>query len=65
MWDYTADAYATQAQHDPVWALERLITFGLHGTRIDRTLLKQYIGQLRIPDDRRAFLDLLLWNRPF
>lgn len=65
MWDYTDDAYATQAQHDPIWALERLITFGLHGAHIDRALLERYIGELRIPEDRRAFLNLLLWNRSF
>lgn len=65
MWDYTADAYATQARRDPVWVLERLISVGLGSERLDRALLEQYLTTLRIPEDRRAFLELLLWDRPF
>lgn len=64
-WDYDKTEYQKQAKADPKWHLERLINYGLEGQRLNRELLVQHIKNLRIPDDKRAFLELLLWNKPF
>ncbi len=64
-WDYTNEAYQKQAAADQVWRLERMINYGAPDGKIDRKLLERYLPQLRIPDNRRAFLELLLWNKPF
>ncbi len=64
-WDYQQKEYDKQAKADPVWHLERLINYGLAGEKIKRDLLEKYFAKLRIPDDRRAFLELLLWNKKF
>lgn len=65
VWDYTKEEYEKQAKTDPLWHLERLVNYGLDGEKIDRELLKKYLPKMRIPPDRRAFLELLLWNKPF
>jgi len=65
MWDYTKNEYEKQAAADPIWKLERLINYGLGEEKIDRELLKQFLSKLRIPENRRDFLELLLWNKPF
>ena len=59
IWDYdpatlTQDATAEQ------WQLERMINYGLNGRKIPRALLEQHLPELRIPPDRRAFLQFLL-----
>ncbi len=64
-WDYTKIAYEKQAKADPVWHFERLINYGLGKEKIDRKLLEKYLPLLKIPEDRRVFLELLLWNKPF
>lgn len=64
-WDYTNEAYQKQAAADPVWRLERMINYGTPGEKIDRKLLERYLPQVRIPDNRRAFLELLVWDKPF
>ena len=65
MWDYTKNEYEKQAAADPIWKLERLINYGLGEEKIDRELLKRFLPKLRIPENRRDFLELLLWNKPF
>ena len=65
VWDYDDEEYKKQAQADPGWKLERLINYGLNGEKLNRKELEQYLPQLKIPDNRRAFLELLLWNKPF
>lgn len=64
-WDYTKTEYNKQAKADPVWHLERLINYGLNGDKINARELKKYLPYLRIPQNRRAFLELLLWNKMF
>lgn len=63
-WDYAKEEYNKQAKADPVWHLERLINYGLGEERIDRKLLEKHLHELKIPDDRRIFLELLLWDKP-
>ena len=64
-WDYTNEEYQKQATADQAWRLERMINYGTDGEKIDRKLLERYLPQLHIPDNRRAFLELLVWNKPF
>ncbi len=64
-WDYTKKEYKKQADKDVIWRLERLINFGLRGKKIERKLLEKHIDKLKIPENRRAFLELLLWNKKF
>jgi hypothetical protein len=54
-----------QANADPRWNLERLINYGLGAERLNRKLLARYLHELKIPDERRAFLELLIWNKKF
>ncbi|OGC12555.1 hypothetical protein A3D23_02480 [candidate division WOR-1 bacterium RIFCSPHIGHO2_02_FULL_53_26] len=65
VWDYSDKDYKRQAEADPQWHLERLINFGPGKEKIDRKLLERFLPRLKIPADRRAFLELLLWNKPF
>ncbi|MDO8512315.1 MAG: hypothetical protein Q7S57_03510 [bacterium] len=64
-WDYDKNEYEKQATADPVWHLERLINYGLNGEKINRELLKKHLPELKIPQNRRDFLELLLWNKKF
>jgi len=64
-WDYDKKEYEKQAKADPVWALERQINYGRGKKKINRKLLAKYIKDLKIPESRRAFLELLLWNKKF
>lgn len=62
-WDYTEEEYQKQAKADPIWHLERLINHGFGEEKIDRALLKKHLPELNIPEDARAFLELILWNK--
>lgn len=62
-WDYAKTEYKKQAEKDPVWELERLINYGPGKEKIDRKKLENHLAELKISDDRRAFLELLLWNK--
>lgn len=64
-WDYDSQAYQKQREEDPVWYLERLINHDLGEKKLPRALLEAHLTKLNIPEGRRAFLELLLWNRPF
>lgn len=64
-WDYTKTEYEKQAKADPVWRLERLIKYGLGNERLPRALVEKHLAELRIPEDRRAALELMLWNKKF
>lgn len=64
-WDYATTEYQKQAKADPKWHLERMINYGLEGEKIDRKNLEKYLPELKIPDEKRAFLELLIWNKKF
>lgn len=61
-WDYTKKDYKKQSKADPVWKLERQINYGVENEKLDAKVLKKYFNQLKIPEDRKAFLKLLLWG---
>ncbi|OGF74139.1 hypothetical protein A2Z63_00210 [Candidatus Giovannonibacteria bacterium RIFCSPLOWO2_02_44_8] len=63
-WDYTETEYKKQ-EKDKKWKLERLINYGLKGKRLDRDLLEKHLKDIRIPENRRTFLELLLWEKRF
>jgi len=62
-WDYTEDQYKKQADADPQWHTERLINYGLGDERLSRDFLAKRLPELKIPENRRAFLELLVWNK--
>lgn len=64
-WDYTEEEYKKQAKADEKWHLERLINFGLKGEKLNRALLEKHLQELNIPQERRDFLEVLLWNKKF
>ena len=59
-WDYDKKNYRKQAKKDPIWKLERLINYGLNGQKIKKNLLIKYLPELKIPPNRKAFLQLLI-----
>lgn len=64
-WDYTVEEYQKQQQADPVWHLERLILYGLGNQKLNKQMIQDYLPKLHIPEDRRAFLELLVWEKKF
>lgn len=64
-WDYNTTEYQKQAQADPKWHLERLINYGLGEEKLDKKTLETHLENLDISDEKRAFLELLLWNKKF
>ena len=66
-WDYDKAEFDKQAVADPRWRLERAVQYGPEhpGERLDGGLLKAHLPELKIPEDRRAFLELILWGKPF
>ena len=62
-WDYSKKDYRKQAKADPVWKLERFINYGAPKMKLRLSELKKMLPSLRIPEDRRAFLSLLIWKK--
>ncbi len=63
-WDYIKQAILKQKKTDPIWYLERQINYG-EGGKLSEEQLKTYLPKLHIPEDKRVFLELLLWDKPF
>lgn len=61
-WDYPKDE---NLKKDEKWHLERLLNYGLNGEKLDRALVEKHLPTLNIPENTRAFLELLLWKKPF
>ena len=64
-WDYATNEYKKQAAADEEWHLERLINYGLGREKLKRDVLEKYLKTLKIPEDRRVFLELILWGKKF
>lgn len=64
-WDYTTKEYEKQKKADPVWHMERRILYGLEGEKLNPNDLRKHFDELHIPEDRKAFLEVLLWNKTF
>ena len=62
IWDYSKEEYEKQTAADPVWHLERLVNYGLNGEKLERETVKKYLPELKIPPQRRALLELLLYG---
>jgi len=63
IWDYTKQNAKKQAKTDVIWRLERFINYGFPITKLKRAELKKNLLSLNIPEDRRAFLSLLVWKK--
>ena len=61
-WDYPK---TRNEKTDPIWYLERVLTYGLGDEKLNRKLLKQHFTDLKIPEHTRHFFELLLWQKPF
>lgn len=61
-WDYPK---TETLKEDEKWYLERALTYGLAGEKLKRETVKGHLKNLKIPEDTRAFLELLLWRKPF
>lgn len=61
-WDYPK---TDKLKGNEKWYLERALTYGLAGEKLKRGIVKKYLKNLKIPEDTRAFLELLLWRKPF
>ena len=61
-WDYPRN---NNQQTDEIWRLERLLWYGIGNEKINRAVLEQNFNTLHIPDNTKAFLELLLWNKAF
>lgn len=59
-WDYPK---IKKTRANKMWFLERLLTYGLGHTRVRKAEVKRALPRLRIPDDTRAFLELLIWKK--
>jgi hypothetical protein len=64
-WDYKPRAAKKQAEKDEKWALERLINFGVGRHKLSKKLLRKHLPELRIDENKRAALELLVWNKKF
>ncbi len=64
-WDYKKKAAKKQAEKDERWALERLINFGVGRHKLSKRLLRKHLAGLRIDENKRAALELLVWNKKF
>lgn len=64
-WDYEKKEYEKQAKADPVWHMEHLINYGLNGEKLNEEMLKKHFAEIKMPENRRDFLELLLWNKKF
>ncbi len=46
-----------------VWQLEQMVNFGLHGKKLNESLLKKYWSKLSLDPARRRFLGLLIYGQ--
>jgi hypothetical protein len=58
-WDYDITTLGTGPAAER-WELERKILYGLNGTKLNADRLRRHLPYLNIPEDRRAFLQLIL-----
>jgi hypothetical protein len=56
-WDYPKQ---NNAKDDDKWRLEQMLTYGQGKEKIDKNILKKHFHDLHIPENTRAFYELLL-----
>ena len=64
LWDYPKN---TKMKEDEEWYLERVLTYGLDGEKLNIDMVKRNWEKIkaRIPNNTRAFFELLIWGKPF
>jgi len=61
-WDYPQK---DDMKKDDKWFLQWLLMYGFGGEKVDKDILKKYFREINIPENTRAFFELLLWNKPY
>lgn len=66
IWDYKLPKnWKPKTEQEQTWYLERLVNYGLGGDKLNRNQLKKYFNKIRMTDNTKAFLELLLWKKPY
>lgn len=66
IWDYKLPKnWKPKTDQEWTWYLERQINYGPGGDKLDRKQLKKYFNKIKMTDNARAFLELLLWGKPY
>ncbi len=66
VWDYNLPKnWKPKTDQEWIWYLERLINYGLGGDKLNRKQLKKYFNRIKMADNTKAFLELLLWKKPY
>ncbi len=59
VWDYK-QAQLQQMPDYEKWRIERLLNYGMDGERIKKEDLKKYWNELKIPNETRELLQLIM-----
>lgn len=65
VWDYDIKTVDQNTEQFIIWKLERLINYGLGDEKLDVNLLKKYWDKIKMPENTKSFLELLLWGKHF
>ena len=64
-WDYNLKGVDEKNEQFIIWKLERLVNYGLGNEKLPENLLKKYFKKIKMPGNTKAFLELLLWKKPY
>lgn len=64
-WDYNLKDVDEENEQFIIWKLERQLCYGPRGEKLDEKLLRKYFHKVKMPENTRAFLELLLWKKPY
>ena len=62
-WDYqNLENLDLTDKNQAIWYLERLINYGLGEQKLQKEMLEKYLPELKITDNTRLFLELILYG---
>jgi len=65
-WDYRIQkGWKPGTDAEWVWYLERMINHGMGKEKLPARELKKYFHQIKITPNTKAFLELILWEKPY
>ena len=65
IWDYDTSKQDLNSESWQLWKLQRQLDYGLGEEKLSRVMLEKYWDQLKMPDETRTFLELILWQKHF